>query len=220
MSIASRNRNRANGRVIIRTSNVRLGAVETLAAARKMRIVVGITGASGAIYAVALINSLNRLSVGVDIVLSEMGAKVLDYECGVTVADLKELGDVYDNHDLFAPISSGSHPSDGMVVIPCSMNTLGAIANGMGDSLLTRAASVALKERRPLVAVTRETPLNLIQIENMAKLVRAGGRVMPASPGFYNKPTEIWELVRSMVGRVMDNLGVSNDVAPRWQGGR
>ncbi len=185
-----------------------------------MRIVVGITGASGAVYAYALINALHRLSVDIEMVASDMGWRVLDFECGLSRSDLANFGNIHENDDLFAPISSGSYRCDGMVVAPCSMNTLGAMANGIGDTLLLRAASVMLKERRPLVAVTRETPLNLIQIENMARLARAGGCVMPASPGFYTKPTEIWQLVGGMVGRLLDSLGIVNDVAPRWQGAR
>jgi polyprenyl P-hydroxybenzoate and phenylacrylic acid decarboxylases len=102
--------------------------------------------------------------------------------------------------------------------VPCSMNTLGAIANGLGDTLLMRAASVAMKENRKLIAVVRETPLSLIHIENMAKLARAGGCVMPASPGFYSNPTEIWQLVGGMVCRILDNLGIDNDFAERWNG--
>lgn len=185
-----------------------------------MKIVVGITGASGSIYAYTLLRVLKCMSVDVSVVQSKMGGKVMEYECGVTSDELSQFAKVYDNGDLFAPIASGSCKYDGMVIVPCSMNTLGAAANGLGDTLLLRAASVALKERRKLVAVVRETPYNLIHIENMAKLVRAGGVVMPASPGFYNKPTEIWQLVESVVSRILDNLGIENELGKRWEGGR
>lgn len=185
-----------------------------------MKIIVGITGASGSVYAYTLLRLLNSMSIDVAVVLSEMGRKVMEYECGVTVNDLSQWVEVYDNSDLFAKVASGSCKYDGMVIIPCSMNTLGAVANGLGDTLLLRAASVALKERRKFITVVRETPYSLIHIENMAKLVRAGGVVMPASPGFYNKPTEIWQLVESVVCRVLDNLGIENEIGKRWEGGR
>lgn len=185
-----------------------------------MKIVVGITGASGSVYAYTLLRVLNSMSIDTYVVLSEMGRKVMEYECGVTARDLSQFAEVYDNSDLFAEIASGSCKYDGIVIVPCSMNTLGAVANGLGDTLLLRAASVALKERRKFVAVVREMPYSLIHIENMAKLVRAGGVVMPASPGFYSRPTEIWQLVESIVCRILDNLGIENEIGKRWEGGR
>ena len=185
-----------------------------------MKIIVGITGASGAIYAYTLISALQKLPVQIEVVASEMGWQVLEYECGITVENITSLETVtvHDNHNLFAPIASGSYRCDSMVIAPCSMNTLGAMAHGMGDSLLLRAASVILKEKRPLLVVPRETPLNLIQIENMATLARAGATIMPAAPGFYSKPTEISQLVGGMVGRMLDNLGLDNHIASRWEG--
>lgn len=183
-----------------------------------MKILVGITGASGSVYALSLIRAMRSLALETDIIVSDMGKKVLAYECGATMEDLAEYGTVYDNRNLFASVASGSCKNDGMVVVPCSMNTLGAIANGLGDSLLLRAAAVSLKERRRFVAVVRETPLSLIHIENMEKLTRAGGCVMPASPGFYTKPTEIWQLVGGMVCRILDLLEIPNDLADRWKG--
>ena len=185
----------------------------------RMRILVGITGASGSVYACALIQALRSLSVDVTAVVSEMGARVLAYECGVTLEELSRMADVSDNGDLFAPAASGSFPCGGMVIVPCSMHTLGAVANGLGDTLLLRAAMVTLKERRPLVAVVRETPYSLIHVENMASLIRAGGCVMPASPGFYTRPTEIWQLVQGLTGRILDQLHIPHNLAPRWNGG-
>lgn len=185
-----------------------------------MKIVVGITGASGSLYACSLLQVLQSLRVDVTIVLSEMGRRVMEYECGATAQELSRFGEVCDNADLFSPIASGSCKYDGMVVVPCSMNTLGAMACGLGDTLLLRAASVALKERRKLVAVVRETPYSLVHIENMAQFTRAGGVVLPASPGFYNRPTEIWQLTESISCRILDTLGIENDLGNRWKGGQ
>jgi flavin prenyltransferase len=184
-----------------------------------MKIVVGITGASGSIYAYSLLVTLNRLLIETDIIVSDMGQKVMQYECGITSEELSKLGVIYDDKKLFSPVASGSYKYDGMVIVPCSMNSLGAIANGLGNTLLLRSASVVLKERRKLITVVRETPLSLIHIENMAKVIKAGGCVMPASPGFYTKPTEIWQLVENMVCRILDQLGIENNFGGRWQGG-
>lgn len=184
-----------------------------------MKIIVGITGASGSIYAVSLISAMKALGVETSVVMTEMGKKVMEYECGATIKEIAQNMSVYDNTDLFAPIASGSFKNDGMVIVPCSMNTLGSIANGMGDTLLSRAASVTLKEQRRLVAVVREMPLSMIHIENMLKLTKAGGCVMPAAPGFYNRPTQIWELVSGVVGRVLDQFEIDHDINCRWKGG-
>lgn len=185
-----------------------------------VKILVGVTGASGSIYACTLIRVLRELSVDTGVILSDMGRRVLAYECGVTPEELRQWARVYDNRDLFAPVASGSCPFDGMVIVPCSMHTLGAVAAGLSDTLLLRAASVALKERRRLVAVARETPLSLIHIENMATLTRAGGCVLPACPGFYSRPTEIWQLAESLTARILDNLGIAHRLGGRWEGGR
>lgn len=181
-----------------------------------MKIIVGITGASGAIYAYALIRALHQLHVETIVVCTEMGEKVLQYECGVTLKEIKQYATVENNKNLFASIASGSCITDGMVIIPCSMNTLGAIANGVGDTLLSRTASVALKESRKLIVVPRESPITLIHIRNMQLLAEAGAMIMPASPGFYHKPTEIWELTNFMVARVLDAFGLDHQLLPRW----
>ncbi|MDF9844292.1 MULTISPECIES: flavin prenyltransferase UbiX [unclassified Paenibacillus] len=181
-----------------------------------MRIVVAITGASGSIYGYSLIRSLHQLGVETYIIATGAGENVLGYECGIKLQELEQYGTVLSNTDLFAPVASGSFKTDGMVIIPCSMNTLGAIANGMGDTLLNRAASVVLKERRRLVIVPRETPLHLIHLENMLRLARAGADIVPASPGFYNHPTEIWELVNFMNARVLDAFGIEHQLMKRW----
>lgn len=182
-----------------------------------MRILVGITGASGAVYGVALVRALHSLSVQAAVIASEMGERVLEYECGVTLSELSQWAEIADNRNLFSSLASGSHSFDGMVIAPCSMHTLGAVASGLSDTLLLRAAMVALKERRPMIAVVRETPYSLIHVENMAALLRAGGIVMPASPGFYTRPTEIWQLVQGMTGRILDQLHIAHSLAPRWE---
>ncbi len=182
-----------------------------------MRIVIGLTGASGSIYAYSLIRLLNKKGVELSIVMTQMGEKVMNFECGIERREIAKYGTVYENSDLFAPIASGSYQVDGMVVVPCSMNTLGQVANGMGDTLLARSASVALKENKKLIMVVRETPYSLIALENMCKLANAGGMIMPASPGFYYKPTQIWELIDSITYRILDQLGVDAQEAVRWQ---
>ncbi|SFS80714.1 UbiX family flavin prenyltransferase [Marininema halotolerans] len=181
-----------------------------------MRIVVGITGASGSIYGYSLVRALRELGVDTYVVATKMGGQVMQYECGVKVEDLKKYATLLDNQNLFASIASGSFLTDGMVVAPCSMNTLGGIANGIGDTLLSRTASVVLKEQRKLILMTRETPLHLIHLENMTQLARAGAVIMPAAPGFYHRPTEIWELINFMVARILDAFGIDHGLLTRW----
>ncbi|ASA24106.1 UbiX family flavin prenyltransferase [Paenibacillus donghaensis] len=181
-----------------------------------MRIIVAVTGASGSIYAYSLIRSLHQLGIETYVIATGAGENVLRYECGLELQEIAEYATVLSNQDLFAPVASGSFCTDGMVVIPCSMNTLGAIANGMGDTLLSRAASVMLKEKRRLVIVPRESPLHIIHLENMLRVARAGADIMPASPGFYNHPSEIWELVNFMNARVLDAFGIEHELMKRW----
>lgn len=183
-----------------------------------MKITIGITGASGSLYGYTLLRLLFSLQVSCDIVVTEMGQKVLQHECGLCPQDLAQYGALYDNGDLFSPLASGSYKSDGMVVAPCSMNTLGGIAGGMGGSLLSRCAAVTLKERRPLVLLVRETPFSTIHLENMLRLSQAGGCIMPASPGFYHRPTEIWQQVEGLCTRVLDQLRIEVPGAKRWEG--
>ena len=182
-----------------------------------MRIILGITGASGAIYGYTLLRLLYTKGIQTDLILTSMGEKVLQYECGIARPDLEKYAVLYDDNDLFAPIASGSCLYDGMVVAPCSMNTLSLMANGLGGTLLTRCASVTLKERRSLILLTRETPLNTIQIENMLSAARAGAVIMPASPGFYQKPKQMSELIAGVVYRVLDQLGIPAEEASRWK---
>lgn len=181
-------------------------------------MVVGITGASGVIYGITLIKVLLSLDWEVEGIITEMGDKVLSYECE---EELKELGSLFHKHpisDLFSPLASGSYRTEGMIIIPCSMNTLGLIANGVGENLLARVAQVTLKERRPLVIVPREMPYNIIHLENMLRLARAGGTILPASPGFYHRPESINDLVNHVVGRALEQFGIEHTLYHRWEG--
>ena len=190
-------------------------------------VVLGMTGASGAPYAVELLRTLNRLGRTVHLTISTSGAQVLREELGIEVAlgrfDARVFGDldasrvVYHHHaDFSAGIASGSFPTAGMVVAPCSMSTLASVAHGITTNLITRAADVHLKERRKLILVPRETPLSLIHLENMAAVTRAGAVVLPAMPGWYHRPTGLDDLIRFVVARICDQLGVANETAPRW----
>ena len=182
------------------------------------KIVVGITGASGSVYAVRLIEVLREQGIEVYAVITDSGQRVLDYECGVTMEELSRRVDVlYPNTDVGAAIASGSFRMDAMVVLPCSMKTAGAIAHGVTDDLLTRAADVTLKEGRRLLLVPRETPMHEIHLENLLRLARAGGVVMPAAPGFYHRPETLDDLVNMMVGKILDRLGIEAELFTRWR---
>ncbi len=175
------------------------------------RVVVGITGASGSVYGKRLVEVLVSNSYGVDLVFSEVGRRVFEYEIGMSVERFismlpSDLVNVYEPTDLFAPISSGSYPVRGMVVSPCSTGTLGHIANGVVQNLIHRAADVNLKEKRPVILVLRETPLNRVHVENMLKVIDAGATVLPASPGFYGRPSSVEELVDFVVDRALSLL--------------
>ena len=182
------------------------------------KIVVGITGASGSIYAVRLIDVLREKGIEVHAVITDSGQRVLDYECGMTMEELSRRVDVlYPNTDVGAAIASGSFRMDAMVVLPCSMKTAGAIAHGVTDDLLTRAADVTLKEGRRLLLVPRETPMHEIHLENLLRLARAGAVIMPAAPGFYHRPETLDDLVNMMVGKILDRLGIEAELFTRWR---
>ncbi len=186
---------------------------------RKRRIIVGVTGASGAIYAYRLVQVLAQCGIEVHFVASKAGWEVLEYECGVKREDLTKLVQViYDVNRIDSAIASGSFPCDSMVVVPCSMKTLGCLAGGIAGNLLTRAADVTLKEGRNLILVTRETPVHAIHLENMLKLSHAGARILPACPGFYHRPKSIEQLVDMLVGKICDALHVENNLFERWHG--
>lgn len=186
---------------------------------RKRRIIVGVSGASGVIYAYRLIQVLADSGIEVHFVASKAGLEVLEYECGLTMVQLTQMvHKIYDVNRIDSAIASGSFPCESMVIVPCSMKTLGSLANGIAGNLLTRAADVTLKEGRKLVLVTRETPVHAIHLENMLKLSHAGARIVPACPGFYHRPQTIEELVDMLVGKICDTLNVDNDLFERWTG--
>lgn len=189
-------------------------------------LVVAITGASGAPYAVRLLEALAAADRPVQLIVSSHGLRLLHTELSIDSVDAlrKRVGakawdrwiTVYDDADRGAAPASGSALSAGMVICPCSMGTLSAIAVGASRSLVERAADVALKERRPLILVPRETPLSAIHLENMLRVTRAGAVVMPAAPGFYHQPRSIDDLVNFVVARILDHVGVPQALAPRW----
>jgi len=191
-------------------------------------IVVGITGASGAPYAVRLLQALTAAHRPVSLIVSKYGMRLLATEAGIESIDaLRDtIGieawasyvEVFSNDDRGAAPASGSARTAGMIVCPCSMGTLSAIAVGASRSLIERAADVTLKEQRKLVLVPRETPLSAIHLGNMLRLARAGAVVMPAAPGFYHQPREISQLVDFMVARMLDQLGVEQNLVARWKG--
>lgn len=194
----------------------------------ELPLVLAITGASGAPYAVRLLQGLVAAGQPTWLIVSDHGFRLLDTESGVGSIDaLRErVGAsawdanvrVFDDKDRGALPASGSVRTKGMVICPCSMGTVAAIAAGTSRSLVERAADVVLKERRKLIVVPRETPYSEIHLENMLRLTRAGGIVLPASPGFYHRPQRVEELVDFVVGRILDHVGLANDL-PRWGGG-
>jgi 4-hydroxy-3-polyprenylbenzoate decarboxylase len=182
----------------------------------KNKIVVGITGASGAPYARALLDILrSRDDVEVAVCISQTAPEVWALECG---GDLREdvRFPVWSGRDYKAPFASGSARWNAMVVVPCSMGTAGRIAHGISDTLLTRAADVMLKERRRLVLVPRETPLGLVHLENLTQLARLGAIVLPAMPSFYSKPATLDDAIHTVVGRILDHLDLEHDLTRRW----
>jgi 4-hydroxy-3-polyprenylbenzoate decarboxylase len=183
------------------------------------RIIIGITGATGAIFGVRLLQALRAGNVESHLILSKWGQQTVEHETGLSLVQLRELASVvHSTGNMAATISSGSFRTDGMAIAPCSMRTLAAIATGNGENLVHRAADVVLKERRRLVLVVRETPLSEIHLENMLKLARIGATILPPVPAFYNRPQTIDELVDHIVARVLDQFGISADFAKRWDG--
>ena len=193
-------------------------------------IVVGITGASGSIYGLRLIEELLRAERQVSVLLTNAGRQVLTFETGMEVSEnpqeaLPQLqthfnaGDnlnYYGLNDFFVPVASGSSAPDAVVICPCSMGTVGRIAAGLSDNLLERVADVALKENKKLLLVPRETPFNQIHLENLLRLSKAGAQILPAMPGFYQQPETVADLVNFVVGKVLDNLGIKHQLFKRW----
>ena len=200
---------------------------------RPLRVVVGITGASGALYAVRSLAALLAAGVRVDLVVSDFGRRLLTDELG-TEAAVDRLGPyltarygvaaasdalvVHRNRDVGAAIASGSSPCDAMVIVPCSMKTLAGVAHGLSRNLIERAADVTLKERRPLVIVPRETPMSLPQLRNMVLCAEAGAHLLPAMPAFYQRPATLDDLADFMAGKIVSCLGFEQDLFPAWTG--
>jgi 4-hydroxy-3-polyprenylbenzoate decarboxylase len=184
------------------------------------RLVVAITGATGAVYGVRLLEHLRAIGgIETHLVVSDSAALTLHQETGLQRKDAEALADVVHRYrDVGASIASGSFKSDGMVIAPCSMKTLASVAHGLSDNLIARAADVVLKERRKLVLMVRETPFNLAHLRNMTAVTEMGGIVFPPLPSFYHKPASIDEMVDHTVSRVLDLFGIDNAIAPRWQG--
>lgn len=182
-------------------------------------IIVGISGASGVQYGVRLLETLREMKgFETHLIVSESAKKLIKIETGLSISGVEELADhVYSDDDFTAPIASGSHKTRGMVIAPCSMKTLASIAIGMSDTLISRAADVCLKEKRPLVLMLRETPLNLIHIENMERAIKAGASILPACPAFYTKPKSIDDIIDFMAGRALDLLNIGHNLYKRWR---
>jgi 4-hydroxy-3-polyprenylbenzoate decarboxylase len=184
-----------------------------------MRLIVAITGATGAVYGVRTLERLREAGVESHLVISRWGARTLLHETPYSREQVEAMATVvYAPGDMGAAIASGSFPTDGMAVVPCSVRTLAAIAGGFGDTLIHRAADVVLKERRPLVLAVREAPLSEIHLENMLKLSRMGVRIMPPVPAFYDHPATLDDVVDHTVARILDQFGIPVGGAPRWSG--
>jgi flavin prenyltransferase len=182
------------------------------------KIVIGFSGASGIIYGIRLLEVLHSINIQTFLIVSEWAKKNIEIETDKTLEYVKSLSSInYDNFKLDASVSSGSFLHDGMVIVPCSMKSLSSIANGYDDTLISRAASVTLKESRKLILVPRETPLSRIHLENMIKLQDAGAIILPAMPGFYHKPSTINEIVDHLVGKILDQLRIKHDLFRRWK---
>ncbi len=182
-------------------------------------LVIAITGASGAVYGVRLLEVLREAPVETHLIVSRWGRATLEHETGKGLDEVQALADRhYGPGDMGALMASGSVPVDGMVVAPCSMRTVAAIAGGAGDTLIHRAADVTIKERRPLVLLVRETPLSAIHLENMLKLARLGVTILPPVPAFYNHPATLEAVIDHTVARALDQFGISSDLTERWAG--
>ena len=182
-----------------------------------MKLIIGITGSTGIIYGIRILEVLKALGVETHLIMSDWGQKCIPMETDYTVEDVKSLAvEVSDEKNMAASISSGTHKTNGMIVIPCSMKTLSSIANGYDETLVARAAGVILKESRKLILVTRETPFSAIHLENMLKLARLGVIILPPIPAFYAKPTSIDDLVNHTVGKCLDQFDIDHNLYQRW----
>jgi flavin prenyltransferase len=183
-----------------------------------MRLIVGLSGASGILYGIRMLEVLRELGMESDLIMTDMASMMVELETSWKENEVCALASRrHDSFDFASPLASGGYRSLGMVVLPCSMKTIAGIACGFSDNLLLRAADCTLKERRPLVLVPRETPLNAIQLRNMLTLAEAGVTILPAAPGFYHQPQQIGDLIDHIVGKALDIFGVEHHLYRRWK---
>jgi 4-hydroxy-3-polyprenylbenzoate decarboxylase len=183
-----------------------------------MKVFLSMGGASGSTYGIRLLEELKKADVETHLVISSGAKKIIEHETSFKLSELKKLSNFYyENNDMFAGPASGSFLVDAMVICPCSMKTLSAVANGYGDTLTSRSAICQLKEERKLVLVPRETPLDLASIENMKKAKLSGAIILPSMPGFYHKPKNIGDLVDFVVGKILDQLNINHSLFKRWK---
>jgi flavin prenyltransferase len=182
-----------------------------------MRLVIGMTGSSGIVYGIRMLEVLKRCNIDVHLVMTEWAKKCLALETDFDLNYVKSLAGSYsEDSNMAASVSSGTYKTDGMIIIPCSMKTLSSIANGYEETLVARAAGVTIKESRKLIIVPRETPLTGIHLENMLKLARIGVVILPAMPGFYNKPKNVDDLINHVVGKCLDQFDIEHNLFKRW----
>jgi 4-hydroxy-3-polyprenylbenzoate decarboxylase len=183
----------------------------------KVRLIIAITGASGVIYGKRLLEVLQNKKIETHLIISEAAEKIIKHELEVTKEEIEKLAShVYSVDDLTAPIASGSFKTDAMIIIPCSMKTLAGIAHGYAENLILRAADVMLKEKRKLILVPRETPLNIVHLRNMLELAKQGVTIAPAMPAYYHKPKSVSDIVDYVVGKVLDCLEIEHTLFKRW----
>lgn len=181
-------------------------------------IVVGITGASGVIYGIRLLEALKELNIENSLIISDAAKTVIKHETNKSIEDIIKLADnYYEFDDLTASINSGSFKFDGLAIVPCSMKTLSSIANGYASNTITRVADVSLKEKRKTVIVPRETPLRSIHLENMLNLSKEGAVILPAMPGFYSDSDTVDDQINFIVGKILDSLNIENNIYKRWE---
>ncbi|MDR2545137.1 MAG: UbiX family flavin prenyltransferase [Methanobrevibacter sp.] len=180
-------------------------------------IIIAITGASGVSYGVRLLEVLKEMNIKTGLLISKSAEIIIKYELDRELEDIKELSDrYYESDDLTSSINSGSFKFNSLIIAPCSMKTLSAIAKGYGNNAITRAADVTLKEKRTLIVVPRETPLRTIHIQNMLKISEEGGIILPAMPGFYNNPKDIEDIINFIVGKILNILKIENNLLKTW----
>ncbi len=185
----------------------------------RLRLVVAVTGASGVIYGKRLLEVLSEKKIETHLIISKAAEKVIKHELATSKEEIEKLATyVYEVDDLTGPLMSGSYRTDGMVIIPCTMKTLSGIVHGFADNLILRAADVALKEKRRLIVVPRETPLSIVHLRNMLEAAKLGVFVIPAMPAYYHKPDKVSDLVDFVVGRVLDSFGIEHMLFKRYSG--